>query len=201
MKHVLAVVFLFVMPSFGASQERMPANAHKNILGTGWECNRGFAQRGGECVPVRVPPNAELDVFGHDWQCRRGYAQVAGACSPVQIPANAHLDVFGHGWECDRGFRQQAGSCVSFAMPAHAHLNVFGHGWECDNNYKQQDGGCTVMSPQEVQEAQRRDREMVQRLAERRRALDSVDWSACNDELDRLRRRCPGFCVSEVSWV
>ena len=65
MKRFFVIVALFAMQSFGiASQQPIPANAHKSLFGTGWECNRGFAQRGEECVPVQVPPNAELDVFG-----------------------------------------------------------------------------------------------------------------------------------------
>jgi hypothetical protein len=187
LKQFQMVVALFAFASSSAASQA-PANAHKSAFGTGWECNRGFAQSGDQCIQVQIPPNAELDVFGHGWQCRRGYAQTGDACIQVRIPGNAHLDVFGHGWECDRGFRQQANGCVSVLVPEHAHLDVFGHGWECNSNYKQQGSGCIVMSPQESQEAQQRQRELIQRFAVQQRALDSVDWSNCNSELDRLRR-------------
>jgi hypothetical protein len=193
MKITLAALVLLALccrgPSHAASQERIPANAHKNLLGTGWECNRGFQQRGDSCVPVQIPANAQLDILGHGWECRRGYSQNGRTCEPVRIPANAHLDILGHGWECDRGFREQANGCVRVIVPAHAHLDVLGHGWECDANYKHQRDSCTPMSPGEIQEAQRTYRELAQRFAAQRRALEAVDWSSCNYELDRLRRR------------
>jgi hypothetical protein len=158
MDRLLLVVALLAFGSqAAASQQQIPANAHKSMFGTGWECNRGFARSGDQCVAVQIPQNAELDVFGHGWQCRRGYVQTSDACVPVRIPANAHLD-------------------------------LFGHGWECDSNYKRQDSGCIAMSAEEAKAAQQRQRELIQKFATQRRALDSLDWSGCNSELDRLRR-------------
>jgi chromosome segregation ATPase len=44
------------------------------------------------------------------------------------------------------------------------------------------------MSSQEIEETQRKYRELAARLAAQSRALEAVDWADCNSELDRLRR-------------
>ena len=51
--------------------EDMPPNAHKNIYGTGWECDRGFYRSGNGCSKVIIPKNGKLNIYGNGWECRR----------------------------------------------------------------------------------------------------------------------------------
>lgn len=92
----------------------IPANAHLDVYGTGWDCNRGFRKAGNECVEVKMPPNAHIDVYGSGWDCDRGYSKVGNGCVKVNVPLNAHIDVYGSGWDCDRGYQQVGNECVSF---------------------------------------------------------------------------------------
>ena len=92
----------------------MPANAHVDVYGTGWDCNRGFRKSGNECVEVKIPLNANIDVYGSGWDCDRGYRKVGNECVPVKVPENAHIDVYGSGWDCDREYQQVGNECVSF---------------------------------------------------------------------------------------
>lgn len=121
---------------------RIPQNAKVNYFGNGWECKRGYYQKGEACVAVDVPANAKLDYFGHSWECKRGYIRNADSCIAVNVPSNAKLDYFGHGWECERGYFQKGNNCLAIQIPENARLDYFGHGWECKRGYVQKGGSC-----------------------------------------------------------
>jgi|JTFP01.1.fsa_nt_gb hypothetical protein len=120
----------------------MPANAHVDVYGTGWDCNRGFRKSGNECVEVKMPLNAHIDVYGSGWDCDRGYRKVGNQCVKVNVPVNAHIDVYGSGWDCDRGFRKVGNECVPVKVPANAHIDVYGSGWDCDRGFRKVGNGC-----------------------------------------------------------
>jgi hypothetical protein len=183
----LVTAAILVAGTATAQQSNSP-HAHRNVLGI-WECDRGYRSAGTACVAVEIPTNAHLDVFGNDWECNKGYRPSGGSCVPVAIPANAHLDVFGHDWECNRGFRLTGSSCVVLTVPPHAHVDVFGHAWECDANYRIEGQECVAMTAQEAATTRAAAQAAIQRIIQERRALSVVDWSSCNDDMDRLRRR------------
>lgn len=151
---LLLTIMLLVIAQIAKAQSSVPENAHINVFGNGWECNRGYRAVSGKCEPVQIPTNAHIDVFGHGWECDRGYRAFGRKCQVVAVPPNAHIDVFGHGWECDRGYRTVGGKCEIVAIPSNAHIDVFGHGWECDTGFKPSGANCIPMTPAE-REAQR----------------------------------------------
>jgi hypothetical protein len=156
---LLSMVLVLCFVHSARAQTTIPQNAHRNIGGSGWECNRGYRQVGNACVAVEVPANAHLEpILGHSWECNRGYHQVGNACAAVEVPANAHLEpILGHTWECDSGFKIQATACVR-------------------------------MTADEVAAAQQALQNAIQRSQQVRRLESAVDWSDCGDSMDRLRR-------------
>jgi hypothetical protein len=61
----------------------IPQNAHPNIYGKGWECDRGYYKSGQNCVKVTPPQNASIDFLGHGWECDRGFKKFNNACIPM----------------------------------------------------------------------------------------------------------------------
>lgn len=59
---------------------RVPTNAHSEQGGFGWQCDRGYVQRGNACILISVPAHAHLDVSGHAWNCDDGFAGDNGGC-------------------------------------------------------------------------------------------------------------------------
>src|SRR6201999_867671 len=57
-----------------------PPNAHINVFGNDWECNREYRRVGQGCVEVGVPANARINVFGNDWDCNAGFQRAGNAC-------------------------------------------------------------------------------------------------------------------------
>ena len=100
----------------GETPER-PANSHPRPYGSGWECDRGYAEADRACAAVQVPLHAFLDSDGDGWECIRGYREVEGTCEAVQVPPNARLDFTGHRWECARGFKKVELECVALEVP------------------------------------------------------------------------------------
>lgn len=144
---VLGVMLAQVVGAHAADVRTAPPNAVPNIMGTGWECQRGYRNapvpgKSLNCVPVQIPANAELDLLGHGWQCQRGFRQDDGKCVAVRIPENAEIDLLGHGWTCKRGYRQDTGRCVPVQVPANAELDLLGHGWQCQRGFKNAGGRC-----------------------------------------------------------
>ena len=137
---------------------------------------------------LSLPPHAHISIFGNNWECDSGYRSTGSSCSAVEMPPHAHIDIFGNGWECDRGYRTAGAACVAFQVPENAHLDASGHGWDCNSDYKAQGDNCVRMTQEEAAAARLAIQVAIQRLQQTRRALDSVDWSSCNDSLDRLRR-------------
>src|SRR5262249_25674050 len=129
-----------------------------------------------------------LDYTGHSWACKRGFNRAGEACIPVGIPANAELDYTGHSWACKHGFNLTGGTCAAVIVPLNAHLGLGGHDWQCDGGYKVQAQECVAMTDAELQAERAAAAELIRLLAQARRSLQSVDWSSCNDDLDRLRR-------------
>lgn len=88
------IAFLIVL-LFGAEQlyaENMPLHAHKNIYGTGWECDRGYYRSGNGCKKVVIPENAHLNIYGNGWECDRGYYRSGQSCKKVILLPNAHIN-------------------------------------------------------------------------------------------------------------
>src|SRR6266481_9066156 len=123
----------------------LPANAHLDIYGSGWDCNRGFARYGSACVAVQIPANAHLDIYGSGWDCNRGFAHSGTGCVAVGVPANAHLDIYGSGWDCNRGFARYGSGCVAVQVPANAHLDIYGSGWDCNRGFAHSGTGCVAV--------------------------------------------------------
>ncbi|EHE7897586.1 hypothetical protein J0V14_004404 [Vibrio parahaemolyticus] len=124
------------------SNNGLPENAHVDIYGTGWDCDRGYRKSGSQCLKVNVPANAHIDVYGSGWDCDRGYRKSGSQCLKVNIPANAHIDVYGSGWDCDRGYRKSGSQCLKVNIPANAHIDVYGSGWDCDRGYRKSGSQC-----------------------------------------------------------
>ena len=70
-----------VLPTGGSAQPTVPANAHAEPNGYGWQCNIGYVQRGRECGKIAVPAHAHLDISGHGWFCDAGFEQNGDTCS------------------------------------------------------------------------------------------------------------------------
>jgi hypothetical protein len=104
-------VLLLMCPSLLFAGD-IPENAHPTILGTGWECDKGYYRAGQRCEKLIVPENAHLNYFGNGWECDKGYYKLGQRCEKVIVPENAHLNYFGNGWECDKGYKKLGNSCV-----------------------------------------------------------------------------------------
>jgi hypothetical protein len=102
MKACLAVLLLMFPSLLFAGN--IPKNAHPNIFGTGWGCDRGYFRSGQKCEKVIIPENAHLIFYGSGWECDKGYYRLGQKCEKVIVPENAHLNFYGTGWECDKGY-------------------------------------------------------------------------------------------------
>ncbi len=89
------VLLLFAAP-FPSFSQGVPSDAHRDVMGNGWECNRGYFRVGDGCQAVTVPEHASLDVLGgHSWECNRGYVRSGNGCQAVTVPEHASLNVLG----------------------------------------------------------------------------------------------------------
>jgi hypothetical protein len=122
---------------------QVPLNAHIDVLGNGWDCDRGYFRSGNGCARVQVPADAHIDVLGSGWDCDRGYLRSGSGCTNVRVPLNAHIDVLGNGWDCDRGYFRSGNECLKVQVPPNAHIDVLGSGWECDRGYFRSGNSCT----------------------------------------------------------
>lgn len=59
---------------------KIPVNAHYEPNGYDWQCNPGYAERGGACSNLIVLPHAHLDAPGHGWFCDAGFEQNGDVC-------------------------------------------------------------------------------------------------------------------------
>jgi hypothetical protein len=57
-----------------------PWPPHAHIVARGWECDRGYEERSGLCLPIEVPQHAHLTARGHDWQCDKGFRLLEETC-------------------------------------------------------------------------------------------------------------------------
>jgi len=75
-----ALLFIFPTVLFAGD---IPENAHPNIFGTGWECDKGYYRLGQRCEKVIIPKNAHLNYFGNGWECDKGFKKLSNACVPM----------------------------------------------------------------------------------------------------------------------
>ncbi len=145
---LLSMLLVLCFVHSARAQTPIPENAHRDIGGAGWECNRGHRQAGNACAVVEVPANARLEpLLGHTWECNRGYRQAGNVCVAVEVPANARLEpLLGHAWESNRGYRQAGNACAMLEVPADARVEPFlGHTWECNRGYLQAGNACVAV--------------------------------------------------------
>lgn len=132
-----------------SNARQIPANAHAESFGSGWECNRGFTEVDGTCAPIQVPANAFLTTlkFGRGWDCMRGFRENRGACDALEIPANAYLNASGNGWKCLRGFLHTRDACTVITVPANAFLDDTSYrtGWRCDRGFAPHQQRCEAV--------------------------------------------------------
>lgn len=88
----LALAFLLSLTLIShASAQRIPANAHRTAVGSGWACNQGFVKRQGRCVSPGRVSNSEI---------RRLMIQASLATYPGNCPCP---------WNADRAGRRCGG--------------------------------------------------------------------------------------------
>lgn len=139
----LLVTFLAAVSSGSAAGQGngigIPENAHAKTYGSGWECNRGYAENVGACTPIQMPANAHLtnSSYGRGWDCNRGFREARSTCMPFEIPANAYLNASGNGWKCHRGYQNARNACTVVEVPENGFLNdnSYGTGWSCDRGF------------------------------------------------------------------
>jgi hypothetical protein len=102
----------------------IPENAHLNLYGNGWDCDRGFARSEARCAIVQIPRNGELDFTGHSWKCLRGYERDGNVCRPFTIPENAVMRLDGNGWICNLRFKRSGNECVAMTEQEIAFQNL-----------------------------------------------------------------------------
>ena len=91
----LLLIVSFAWTTLPVVAADIPENAHTNILGTGWECDKGYRRSGSRCVGVQVPDHAHLDFLGHGWECDKGFKRVANQCqamTPAEIEQQRELE-------------------------------------------------------------------------------------------------------------
>jgi hypothetical protein len=177
---VLVTIGVASTPINEAQSQSVPPNARLNILGTGWECNKGFKRAGNECKKVEIPANASLDYLGHDWQCNKGFKRAGNECKKVEIPANASLDYLGHDWQCNKGFKRAGNECKKVEIPANASLDYLGHDWQCNKGFKRSGTKCTAMTDSEKAAVLAREKAILDEI-KRRRTL-GVRGNHCDTE-------------------
>lgn len=157
-----------------------PPNSHPSILGTGWDCDRGYYKSGQNCVKVVVPENASIDVYGSGWACNRGYYKSGQGCAKVQVPENASIDVYGSGWACNRGYYKSGQKCVKVIVPENASIDVYGSGWACNKGFKKSGTSCVPMTPQEINKQKELEKALAAEI--QRRRAQGVSGDDCETE-------------------
>jgi hypothetical protein len=181
---IFFIVLTILIVCTGTFAAEYPPNSHRNILGTGWECDRGFYQKENKCIPVQVPEHAHINILGNGWECDRGFYQKGNQCTPVQVPEHAHINILGNGWECDHGYHQSGTQCIAVNVPANAHVNILGNGWECDKNYRMSGNECIPMSGQEIFKRQQAEKAIVEELLKRRKGVSRAVGNSCRSSED-----------------
>jgi hypothetical protein len=72
------VVFLAGVAT-AAEAPAWPTHSHIVPYG-GWECDRGYEERSGQCLRIEVPLHAHLSAGGHDWQCDPAFRLLEESC-------------------------------------------------------------------------------------------------------------------------
>lgn len=154
LQFLLILLILAVSPIAAhaqSSRAEMPVNASPNTYGSGWECDSGFRNNGGQtCEPITIPENAYLSgsTFGRGWVCARGFRERGQTCERIQVPENAYLGASGVDWNCERGFRKTRNECIEVVVPANAFLDEteFRTGWKCLRGYRESRNQCVPIS-------------------------------------------------------
>lgn len=128
----------------------MPDNASAGKYGGGWECDRGYRERGGDCTAVDVPANAYATdrSYGLGWECMRGFRAVdKKACVPIAVPENGYLDASGDNWNCNRGYRKSGAACLAVMVPENGYFvdSPSGRGWHCDRGFRAVGDACVAV--------------------------------------------------------
>ena len=113
----------------------LPMNAHKNLYGTGWSCNKGFYKSVDQCHRVKIPENGKLNYLGNGWDCQKGFYIAGDQCHQVKIPENGKLNYLGNGWDCQKGFYIAGDQCHQVKIPENGKLNYLGNGWDCQKGF------------------------------------------------------------------
>jgi hypothetical protein len=74
-----AGAMLLVGVTVAAEAPVWPTHSHIRPSG-GWECDRGYEERSGECLLIEVPLNAHLSAGGHYWQCDPSFRLLEESC-------------------------------------------------------------------------------------------------------------------------
>ena len=116
--HILFIFTILVFAPGGvlakSASVMLPANAHVQQYGNGWECNRGYESDAKTCVTIKVPSHAYLNASGLGWECNRGFQKIDQTCAAIKVPKNGYLSDSSSrpGWKCDRGYRATDKTCV-----------------------------------------------------------------------------------------
>jgi hypothetical protein len=157
---ILSIYGVFFLALVGAAPDllfakdalsaEVPANAHGQRYGSGWECDPGYRKAKQACAAVRVPANAyPTDTsYGTGWECSRGYQEVDKACVFIKVPPNAYLGASGDRWKCDRGYRLTDKACVAISVPANGYLteSSYGSDWQCDRGHRAVGEACVAIT-------------------------------------------------------
>ena len=63
-----------------AAERAAPWPQHAHDVPQGWECDRGYEERSGQCLRIEVPLHAHLSRGGHDWQCDPAFRLLEESC-------------------------------------------------------------------------------------------------------------------------
>lgn len=187
---------VLLVASLNVFADDVPPNAHPNIFGNGWECDRGYSRSGNVCVKVVLPNNASLNVFGNGWECNRGYKRAADRCTKVNVPDNASINVFGNDWACNRGYARSGSGCVKIIIPDNASINVYGNGWSCNRGFKKAGGRCEPMSAEELTAQAEHERQILKMREERK--LRGVSGDDCENEYKTNAEVCASITGGDI---
>ncbi|WP_146022451.1 hypothetical protein [Pseudomonas sp. FW305-70] len=191
----LIFLLLTLIASSTSFAADLPLNSHPNILGNGWDCDRGFYKAGQACAKVVIPENASIEVYGSGWACNRGYFKAGQVCTKVVVPENASIDVYGSGWACNRGYFKAGQACAKVVVPENASIDVYGSGWTCNSGFKKNGSSCTPMTQQEVSKQRELNKAIAAEI--QRRKDQRVSEADCETEYKTNAKVC--ISISQAS--
>ncbi|MGL4469727.1 MAG: hypothetical protein ACRCT3_06055 [Aeromonas hydrophila] len=193
----LSFLYLLLIVACAANAADGPPNSHSSILGSGWDCDRGYYKSVQKCVKVVIPENASIDVYGSGWACNRGYYKSGQGCAKVQIPENADIDIYGSGWACNRGYYKSGQGCAKVQIPEHASIDVYGSGWTCNSGFKKSGTSCVPMTLQEIQKQKKLEKALDAEI--QRRKVQGVSGDDCETEYKTNAEVCVEITGSDLN--